>query len=64
MPPDQFLADAACHRLKIESAGLGTKLAVKNDLQQKVAQFFPEIRVIARVECRRHFISFLQDGAP
>ena len=47
MPPDQLINDMPCHRLEIKGAAFPGQLAMKNHLQQQIAQLFRHLLVIS-----------------
>ena len=57
----QLVRDLPRHALEIERAALARQLAMKNHLQEQVAQFFRHFVVVAAVDGVDQFIDFL-DG--
>ena len=59
MTADQFVRDGPRHLLEVERAALARELAVEDDLQQQVAQFFGHLVVVASLDGIKQFIHFL-----
>src|SRR5436190_13842386 len=50
MSPNQLLHNMLRHLFEIECASLAGKLAMKDDLEQKVSQFFEHLMVVFRFD--------------
>ena len=59
MTADEFVADAAGDVVEIEAIAFLCELGVKDNLQEKVAEFFLEIFVVLGLDCGNGFVSFL-----
>ena len=59
MAADEFLDEHTADFLEIERSSFAGELAVKNDLQQQVAEFLGHLVVVARFDGVNQFINFL-----
>lgn len=59
MATNQFLNDVTRDLIKIKGASFLGKLAVKDDLQQQISQFFHHFVIVPRFNCIHQFVNFL-----
>src|SRR5947207_11573012 len=59
MPPDQFIGDLRDHVVDLELTGFTRDLGVHDHEKQKIAEFFPKMRLVLSVSSFGNFISFL-----
>src|SRR2546430_12371493 len=59
MPPDQFIGDLRDHVVDLELTGFTRDLSVHDHEKQKIAEFFPKMRLVLSVSSFGNFIGFL-----
>ena len=64
MAPDQFVRDMPRDLLEIERPALARQLAMKDDLQQQIAEFFQHLVVVTGFNGVHQFIDFLDGVEP
>jgi hypothetical protein len=60
MAPDHLLADRGRDAVQVKRLALGRHLRMHDDVEQQIAQFFAQVRVVAGIDGGEHLVGFLQ----
>jgi hypothetical protein len=61
VPPDHFFANRRNDLLERESTALASHLRVHDDMEQQVAEFLTEVRIIGPLDGIDHLVAFLDE---